>query len=747
MPQEVDIATLEWGKPPVPLLPQTLRAALAVYALPTWVARDLSLPDGATAAQLTGDFGCIAGAEDRIRHFVRAYVAQRMDEVREMKCFGHAFPAGFRLSLVPFGTRSQNAIERSGIAENPAKLFDATYGDLLRISGLGVATLLEIVALTECVVARFSGAVEACNTKPVASAAGHPFLPATFPSTWRADCERLLAKEWVDKISSQDPRFAEIVPAGPGTVEERLLAVLGDPIEAVLKASALVEALSAIEERVALIESLTLEESLVDYLAAAWGYQQDRVNLLGMRLGWLGTPPRILQRCGDHFGITRERVRQLEKKMRDAMPKHPIFLPRLDDALEVIEAATPLDARDAETLLIQKGICKRSFSIDSLLASASDFGRQTTASLTELNGQRCVSTTSQDAAIGVFVRKARAIASANGVASVYQLIENSPAGATTQTTEATPYTDEGWIRQTLSAWPACKFVNEDWFSFYDLPPGRNRVLNILDRMLAVSPRLRIADVKEGVRRQMRYRSIAHRSSVELVVPPTAVLEAYLQGHPDYQVHDGYVEAKVLRRVDEQLAEAERAMYEVFEEAGGGVLDRRSFVEGCIRKGINQNTVSVYSTYSPIIEHLGVDLWKLRGRDVDPAMVEAVRQSNQERSRERRCIHFGWTSRGTLSVAWVIPWRFSSLALGIPGAIARYLCGQTFEAFNSATDKPCGKVVVPEEGTSYGYSPFLRHVAAEAGDVLVADFDFASSKVWLEISDISTIVDSEGCGGA
>lgn len=60
MLQEVDIATLEWGKPPVPLLPQTLRAAWAGQALPTWVARDLSLPEGATARQLTGDFGCIA---------------------------------------------------------------------------------------------------------------------------------------------------------------------------------------------------------------------------------------------------------------------------------------------------------------------------------------------------------------------------------------------------------------------------------------------------------------------------------------------------------------------------------------------------------------------------------------------------------------------------------------------------------------------------------------------------------------
>jgi hypothetical protein len=745
MVQEVDNATLEWGTSPVPLLPLTLRTAWSEQELPAWVARDLSLPPGATAANLGGDFTCATEANDRIRHFVRAYVAKRLDEVQALKCFAHPAPAGFKLNTVPFGTRSQHAIERSGIGESPKKLFEATYGDLLRISGLGVATLLEIVALTECAVGRFNGVVEACHAKPAASPSEPIAQTAALPATWRGDCEAILAMEWVDKISSQDPRFAGLMPDGPGTLEERLLAILADPIEAALKASSLVEALPTVRERAMLIESLTLEESLIDYLAAAWDYQQERVNLLGMRLGWLGEPPRVLRECGNRFGITRERVRQLEKKMRDAMPEHSVFLPRLDAALEVLEQAAPLDLHAVEQLLIAQGVCKRSFSIESILAAASDFGRQTTASVADFNGQRCVSTTAQDATIGVFIRKARAIASANGIASIYQLTEAAPKEALPTDGDSDSTSPESWIRQALRAWPACKFVTEDWFSFNDLPPGRNRVLNVLDRMLAVSPRLQLVDAREGIRRQIKYRNSAHRGTVELVTPPTAVLEAYLTTHPDYLVREGCVEAKVPRLVDEELGDAELAMLQVFEEAGGGVLDRRSFVEGCIRKGINENTVSTYSTYSAIIEHVGIDLWKLRGRIVDATEVEAVRQTNQERSRERRCLKFAWTARGTLSVAWVLPWQFSSLALAIPSAISRYLSGRTFEAFSSGTGKDCGQVTVTAEGTSYGYSPFLRQVAAEAGDVLVADFDLGATRVGLELSDINSTLDDENLG--
>lgn len=746
MSQELDISALEWGKPPVPLLPQTLREAWGSHELPPWLVRDLSLAHGATIAHLTGEFVCEPEAEDRVYHFVRTYVTQNIADAQRLKCFASAAPAGFQLSTVPFGTRSRRAIERSGISENPAKLFEATYGDLLGVSQLGVATLLELVALTECAAARFSQTVEACHVISETSEIGNTGPPVTLPATWRADCERFLSMEWAEKVSIQDPRFAEILPAGMGTLEERLLAVLGDPIQAAQKADALLKALPAIEERVSLIQSLTLEESLIDYLAAALKYRQDRVDLLAIRLGWLGLGPRTLQECGGMFGITRQRVSQIEKRLRDAMPKHHIYLPRLDDALTVIEEATPLDTHEAETLLMQRGICKRQFSIESLLAAAADFGRHTTASLTEVAGQRCVSTIGQSSAIGAFVRKARAVAGAIGVASVYQLADDAPVDAITQTGDVNAQPGEVWVRQTLRAWSSCKFVDEDWFTFSDLPAGRSRLLNVLDRMLAVSPQLRISDVREGLRRQLKYRSHAHRSAIELVVPPTAVLQAYLQGHPDYLVRDGHVEARIRRHVEDQLADAELAMVEVFEEAGGGVLDRRSFVEGCVRKGINANTVSVYTTYSPIIEHVGVDLWKLRGRVVDAATVEAVRQSNQERSRERRCIHFGWTSRGTLSIAWVLPWQFSSLALGIPGAVSRYLCGQTYEAYNGATDKPCGTVAVTEDATSYGYSPFLRHVAAEAGDVLMADFDVAASKVSLAITDVGTVIDSDDLSG-
>jgi hypothetical protein len=739
----VDLSALEWGSPPVSLLPRTLREAWASCLLPDWVAQDLSLRAGATASDLGNEFAYSDGAEARVRHFIRTFVAQRVDEVRKLRCFDFAPPNGFQLSLVPYGTRSWHSLERAGLTDNPTGLFAATFGELLQISGLGVATLIEMVSLTEGAALLFSGIVARpagflpLRPPPMPPT---PTSPAeTLPDTWRADCERVLSWPWVDKVSCDDPRFSPLLPAGSGTLEDRLLAVLADPLEAARKAPSLLKALPAVKERVAQIEPLSLDDGLANYLTSAFPNKPERVALLGMRLGWLGPPPRTLQECGEAFGITRERVRQLEKKLRDGMPLHAIIMPRLEEALEALEAVAPIEDRAAEALLAAKGICGSTFSIESVLAAAADLKKHTTLSFATINGRTCVSTAAQEATLGALLRKARNIAGANGVASVYQLFSALSADEAPEAQEAT----EEAIRKTLAAWPTCCFVNDDWFTFNDLPAGRNCVINVLDRMLSVSPRLTVSDAREGIRRRMRFRNLSQGGTQ--VAPPTSVLESYLTGHPDYLVQGGHVSAKLPRRPEDELGDTERAMLEVFEEAGGGVLDRRSFVEGCIRKGLNENTVSVYSTYSPVIEHVGVDLWKLRGRVVDAARVEAVRQSNQERSQERRCIHSGWTAHGTLLIAWTVPWQFNSIVFGVPRAVAQYLKGQTFSARGKSGTVNCGKVSVNDEGASYGYSQFLRQVSAEEGDVITADFDIAAASVELDLSDVQTVLDTYGDG--
>ena len=149
---------------------------------------------------------------------------------------------------------------------------------------------------------------------------------------------------------------------------------------------------------------------------------------------------------------------------------------------------------------------------------------------------------------------------------------------------------------------------------------------------------------------------------------------------------------------------------------------------------NENTPSVYSSYSPIIEHIGVDLWKLRGVHVDPTAVEAVRQQNHLRPREKRLLDYGWTAEGKLWVAWRLPEARSTLVFGVPGAIRRYLADRKFVASSKNLERTFSNISINESGTAYGWNPILRHIGADTDDILLAEFDLTKAVVEISLAD-------------
>ena len=57
---------------------------------------------------------------------------------------------------------------------------------------------------------------------------------------------------------------------------------------------------------------------------------QEFRQALSARLGWSGKPPITLEEAGSVVGISRERMRQLQKRTLDRLPQHPVFMPLLD---------------------------------------------------------------------------------------------------------------------------------------------------------------------------------------------------------------------------------------------------------------------------------------------------------------------------------------------------------------------------------------------------------------------------------
>ena len=76
---------------------------------------------------------------------------------------------------------------------------------------------------------------------------------------------------------------------------------------------ALVNLIDQIRLRLSELIRMTLEDELQSL--AAQHVSGRNLNLMLILLGWNGGAPRTLQSAGDAFGLTRERVRQIQRKV------------------------------------------------------------------------------------------------------------------------------------------------------------------------------------------------------------------------------------------------------------------------------------------------------------------------------------------------------------------------------------------------------------------------------------------------
>src|SRR5689334_18601030 len=96
---------------------------------------------------------------------------------------------------------------------------------------------------------------------------------------------------------------------------------------------------------------LTLDRELAGVLAVLFDERQSRA--LAVRLGWDGGGTHTLAEAAAVCGYSRERVRQLEERLRNHLP--PGSSPVTAAALRLVESWTPVDSERAAAALADAG--------------------------------------------------------------------------------------------------------------------------------------------------------------------------------------------------------------------------------------------------------------------------------------------------------------------------------------------------------------------------------------------------------
>ena len=702
-----------WGSPRTALLPESLRDAWAGEPLPEWIADEFHLPMGASASALDETVWAASGQKHlskRQRNFLLNLVQARRSEIQQLPVFTQQLPYWLNIRELRFSTRTRNCLVVGGLLGEPDQLAKVTFARLFEIRSMGVVSILEFACLTEAALHRAS----------------------TKEATRLFDGSQLLeiiAEPWVDQVGSADPRFADLIP--PVTYAATVFGILETltrgPDADAQALEDLANVMPDLRRQLLAIKALPLERQLGEFLGALSRYQGHRLAALIDRLGWNGSLPITLEEAGTRLGVTRERLRQLQERVTNRLNDIPFppYMPALDEALQLLRDRSPLSIDDASSLLRTSRLSQVDFHPESLIAAAGACGRKPPIRLQTVGKKTIVSAIAvpyADALLRVAYRQAQA----SGASNVHEVV----AELGSKGVEA----EERGARHVLREFSDVQFADEEWFCHRPSNPERDRLRNTTRRMLSVASPIELGSLRDGIRRQYRYRGYRGVKAWSLLVPPRSVLRAYYQMHPEFLIEENDM-VKPVNPLDYrmELALNEAILVDVLRSSPACVLDRASLAGECDRRSMNNNTFSIYLSYSPVIVHLGTDIWSLRGVRVDPAAVESVRAANALREREKRVLDHGWTTDGQLWMAARLPAAHSSLVLGIPGAIRNYLAGRHF----SVTDEDgvsLGTVRITDDGASYGFGPYLRQRGADEGDILVAEFDLGGGGAVLRLGD-------------
>jgi hypothetical protein len=725
--------------PGVPPLPESLRVTWANEPLPAWVIDETGLPEGSTMAALGSGVWAygLRMLSRRLRYFLAHLVDSRRSEILSLPVFARPWPASLSPTQWPWPNRTRHCLEKAGLLEDHLALSRITYTDLFKIQAMGALSILDFASAAEGAINQLSE--EATETPfnldfetPTPKILQHDALR-------RATRDRLLAvmeQNWASQVSEQDPRFTDLLPPGAGTIFERIDELMSMHAEDSREEQRLAQAIPAIASRIQEIDRLSLDVALKEFLVALWessGRKQETLlakkqDALLARLGWDGSGPITLEEAGYIAGITRERLRQLQNHIEERLPSHPVFMPALDKAITTLTAQAPIEAEQAAHLLVTEGISSKPFSPQSILMAANACKREIPFHIEEHRGRSLVIARSH----GRYLNNLLIIASRQAMASGATNIAEVTAEALSSGIPVA----EATVREILHAFPDLQFLEDDWFWYPKGKNGGNPIQNNVRKMLSVVSPMSVTMIREGLRREYRYRSFNKPGKWDLIVPPRPVLRAFFRTHPEFEIDElDQVTPTAPLDCRVELPPMEQVLVDVFRSAPICVLDRASCAKKCIEQGMNQYTFAVYLTYCCVITHLGTEIWTLRGVQVDPAVVNAVRAANAERPRRKRVLDYGWSQEGRLWAAVRLPNIKSqpSFVFQLPAPIRGLLADREFSAL-SESGIPAGRIRITEDGRSWGYGPFLSRSGADESDILIVEFDLADHTALLRLGD-------------
>lgn len=344
-------------------------------------------------------------------------------------------------------------------------------------------------------------------------------------------------------------------------------------------------------------------------------------KIFAQRYGAGGAHASTLQACGDHYGMTRERVRQIQQKM---LERAAMLGVRFDGSCTralaaAIEAAPTGPLEEAETRL--RSLLGPNLS----LLDARRFANEVLAVALPFLVIPVQVTKPVGAEALLFVPGERPEYVEEAVSQAKRLIRHSGAANTALTWSLTQQAcpdvviNPTQLRAVLRTLPGFGWLDEHESWFWFGPEGSsNRVVARAVEILAVADAfVDVEEIYAGIVRYDRERQ-PQASEFAGVIAPLGVVTRLFRASPEFvtQQSDDFALA-VPVRVEDVLSDSTLELYR-YMHARGGIASRNELVAHFVRTGLmNPITLSVGLAISPTIRQIDRGLYALRGRALSP----------------------------------------------------------------------------------------------------------------------------------
>ena len=449
---------------------------------------------------------------------------------------------------------------------------------------------------------------------------------------------------------------------------------------------------------------ICLEDEL-DRIARA--VENDRnAQIIKKLWGWDGQDPRTLESVGSEIGLTRERVRQIEYRALRRLQKHHFDVPYLRSAIEQLRKCCPGEAINLGKKLCDAGISKNSFSVWSVMAAAKTFELNQPFERIQIDHKQIIVGANYRHKLAGVMPALRRKTSEVGCTSILSLA--SEVKIDEQQSKL--------IVEFLEFAPQAEWLDEEKQWLFARGTARNRLINLISKVLSVCPRIRVSELRRAVSRSRRL----------AMAPPQKILAAFVERFGLGRMEGDIVVANA--NFDGALTEGsiEGRMLRVLDEFGP-IMDGEEFAERCVEAGINATTFYIYRLMSPVICALGKGVYCKVGSEVPPGTIEDI--ASRRRS-VTRSSDYGWTQKGSLWFGIELTRQIMTAgSIRLPQFVSDFVQGEWHVTLPDGTD--CGHVT-GRDLFIWSFRKAFALLGAEPGDLGAFEFDLKNKNVLVKV---------------